>query len=258
MTTFTRAITAAALLSLAATPAAAQDDFRWSGRLEPGQSIEIKNANGPLFAELAEGDEVEVVAVKEGPRRDREEVRIEVVEHAGGVTICAVYPGGWLRSNSCEPGDGGRISSNDNDTEVTFEIKIPAGVRYLGNTMNGRVAVDGLRSDVEVLTMNGAVSVETTGWARARTMNGAVEVVMGSADWTGDMEISTMNGRIEVTLPAEANVEIDAKTMNGSIDSDFPVRLSGWIRNHAEGTIGDGGRGLELSTMNGSIRIRRS
>ncbi len=241
-----------------AVPATAQEEWDWSGRIERGRMLEIKNANGPLHAELADGDTVEVVALLEGPESDREEVEIEVVEHDDGVTICAVYPGGFLRGNSCEPGDEGRISSNDNETEVTFRIRVPAGVDFVGKTMNGRIEVDELRSDVNVLTMNGRIDVATTGWARAKTMNGAVAVSMGSADWSGDMEIETMNGAIEIRLPESADVDLDASTMNGSIDSDFPVEVSGWIRNQAHGRIGDGGRGLDISTMNGSIRIRRS
>lgn len=251
-------VLAAVIASVAAPTLAAQDDeFRWSGRLSAGQRLEIKNVNGPLYAELATGDQVEVVAVKDGPRRDREEVRIEVVEHAGGVIVCAIYPDGRLSRNTCEPGDDDHLSSDDNDTEVTFRVRVPADVEYVGTTMNGRIEVDGLRSDVEVLTMNGAIEVATSGTARARTMNGAVTVSMGSADWSGGMEISTMNGRIDVRLPEGADVDLDATTMNGEIRSDFPVTLSGWIRNRARGRIGDGGRSLELSTMNGSIEIRR-
>lgn len=246
------------LAALVALPAVAQEEWSWSGRLAPGQTIEIKNANGPLEAELASGDEVRVYAIKDGPRRQMEEVRIELVEHQDGVTICALYPDGWFRDNSCEPGDHGRISSDDSDVEVSFRIEVPEGVELVGKTMNGAIDIGGLRSDVEVLTMNGRIAVETTGYASAKTMNGRIEVAMGSADWSGDMEIETMNGSIEIRLPEDANVELDASTMNGSIDSDFPVELSGWLRNKARGTIGNGGRSLDVSTMNGSIRIRRS
>lgn len=248
----------AAAVALVAVPAAAQEEWSWSGRIDQGRTLEIKNANGPLHAELADGDSVEVWATKEGPSRDVEQVEIRVVEHEDGVTICSVYPGGFLRGNSCEPGEGGRISSDDNDTEVTFRIRVPAGVDFVGKTMNGRIEVDELRSDVDVLTMNGRIDVATTGWAQAKTMNGAVTVSMGAADWTGDMEVESMNGTIEVRLPEGADVDLDASTMNGSIDSDFPMEISGWIRNRARGRIGDGGRGLDVSTMNGSIRIRRS
>ena len=68
-----------------------------------------------------------------------------------------------------------------------------------------------------------------------------------------------MNGAITVTLPASASVSVDAETMNGRVSSDWnDVEIHGRRQNHASGTIGSGGRDLELSTMNGSIRLRRA
>jgi len=254
---FPLALLAIAAVLLLAAPLQAQDDeFSWSGALSPGQSIEIKNANGPLLAEYAEGDQVEVTAVKDGPAEDRAKVRIQVVEHDGGVTICAVYPGSWMRSNECAPGEAGHIGSNNNKTRVTFKIRVPEGVKLVGKTMNGKIAAKDLRSDVELLTMNGAVDVSTSGWARVKTMNGAIDARMGAADWSGDLELETMNGAITVVLPQDANAEIEAATMNGKVHCDWPLEKSGWIRNKASGTIGSGGRSLSLSTMNGSIQIR--
>ena len=73
-------------------PAAAAEDFQWRGRVNAGQVIEIKGVNGSVRAEAASGNEVEVVAVKQGRRSDPNEVKIAVVEHGDGVTVCAVYP----------------------------------------------------------------------------------------------------------------------------------------------------------------------
>src|SRR4051812_21526244 len=69
-----------------------QNDFQWQGRIAQGSAIEIKGVNGNVRAEAATGDQVEVVATKRARRSDPESVRIQVVEHGGGVTICAVYP----------------------------------------------------------------------------------------------------------------------------------------------------------------------
>ena len=258
-TLVTFATLAAASAGSAAVVNNAQDDeFQWSGSIAAGDAIEIKAANGPLRAEIALGNTVEVWATKEGPANDRAEVDIEVVEHDGGVTICTIYPSSWGGDNSCEPGSEGRISSNRNKTKVSFTVRVPAGVRFVGTTMNGIVSVEDLQSDVEATTMNGAINVSTTGWARATTMNGAVVARMGQSNWTGELEIKSMNGSVTVVLPANASTEINATTMNGRIESDWSLETSGWLRNKARGTIGSGGRKLELSTMNGAIRIRRS
>ena len=44
------------------------DDFRWSGQIARGKRIEIKGVNGDVRAELASGNQVEVVARKHARR----------------------------------------------------------------------------------------------------------------------------------------------------------------------------------------------
>ena len=237
----------------------AEERFDWSGTIPAGAAIEIKNVNGPVFAEMASGSEVEVVGIKEGPADDIAEVDIEVIEHADGVTICAVYPDVRGDDYECGPGNQGNLGSRNNKTRIDFTVRVPAGVRLVSKTMNGRLEARSLRSDVELLTMNGAIEVETTGWARAKTMNGSIEARLGSADWDDNLEIESMNGGIDLWLPADASAEVRASTMNGRVRSDWDLDTNrGWARSRARGTIGSGGRRLEVTTMNGSIRLRRS
>lgn len=250
---------AAGLVALV-TPLEAQD-FRWTGRLAAGQEVEIKGVNGSIETMPARGDQIEVSAIKRARRDDPESVKIEVVEHAGGVTICAVYPesGRDHRPNECAPGDGGRMNSHDNDVSVHFTVRVPANLRFTGKTVNGDVEVTDLGSDVEVMTVNGDVSVSTSGRAAARTVNGGINVRMGRADWSGTREFHTVNGGITVYLPADFSAEIEAQTVNGDILTDFPLTVSGRIgMRRLRGTIGAGGRTLELHTVNGSIKLRRA
>src|SRR5689334_17175094 len=98
-----------AMTVILAPRAAAAQDFRWHGLVAQGQAIEVKGVNGDVRAEPSGSNEVEVTAEKRGRRDDPESVRIEVVPHAGGVTICAVYPSRpGAAPNQCQPGDGGR------------------------------------------------------------------------------------------------------------------------------------------------------
>src|SRR5690242_841129 len=100
-------------------PLARPSDFNWHGRLAPGQSIEIKGVNGAIHAERATGTEVTVEATKTARRSDPNSVTIQVVPHADGVTVCAMYPSSdWGRPNECAPGSGGRMHVNNNDVRV--------------------------------------------------------------------------------------------------------------------------------------------
>ncbi len=121
----------AAVLAGPALAAAGQEEFHWAGKVAAGAAVEIKGVNGGIVATGASAGDVEVTAVKKGRKSDPAEVKVEVVEHAGGVTICAVYPSSGA-PNECKPGEGGRMNVRDNDVNVEFRVKVPAGVRFVG------------------------------------------------------------------------------------------------------------------------------
>ncbi len=253
------ALTAAAALATAAAPAAGAQDFEWSGRVAAGQAIEIKGVNGSIRATEASGSEVVVTAEKSG-RGDHSAVTFEVIEHSDGITICAVYPTpDDKRQNECAPGHEGRMNTEDSKVSVDWEIQVPAGVRFLGKTVNGSITARGLSADSEVSTVNGDIRLTTTGWAEASTVNGSLDIEVGRTDWQGTARFNTVNGSIEITMPGPVNTRVEASTVNGHFESDFPLTVRGRFGPRSlEGVIGDGGRELELRTVNGEIRLRRS
>jgi len=250
-------VSAAALI--VSPRAAAAQDFQWHGAIARGQTIEIKGVNGDIRAEPSGSNEVEVVAVKRATRDNPDSVRIEVVPHADGVTICSVYPArDGQRPNECAPGDGGRMSVQNNDVSVRFIVKVPAGVTLVGRTVNGQVDALRLNGDVVLHTVNGSVNFSTTAGGRANTVNGSIHGEMGRADWSNTLEMATVNGSITLTLPTGLNTDVKASTVNGDISTDFPMTISGRVsRRRIEGTIGGGGRLLSLNSVNGSITLKR-
>jgi hypothetical protein len=248
---------AALAVWLGASQAAAQADFQWRGQVASGQSIEIKGINGDVRASASSSSDVEVTAVRTARRSNPADVRIEVVPHARGVTICAVYPTVPGREpNTCEPGGAGKSNTRDNDTVVHFDVRVPYGVGFIGRTVNGEVSGESLQADAEAYTVNGSVRLTTTGTALASTVNGSVNVTMGRADWQSAASFKTVNGGITLTLPTYFDAELNAQTQNGSITADFPITVTGEVsRRRLHGTIGNGGRELNLTTVNGSIKL---
>jgi hypothetical protein len=246
--------------TLVATPAMGQNVWNWHKVVPAGRTLEIKGVNGEISAEAASGAEVQVTAKKTSKKSDLASVELRVIEHAGGVTICAVYPApAGKRANECAPGNGGRMNTNNNDVRVDFEIRVPRGVELVARTVNGSVRATGLSADAEASTVNGGVRVETTGVARASTVNGSIDAKMGRSNWTGTLAFSTVNGTVEVTMPAGVDAEVQASMVNGSFESDWPMTVKGkWGPKRVNGTIGRGGRELELSTVNGNIELRQA
>ena len=244
----------------ALAPLARPNDFSWHGPLKPGQSVEIKGVNGAIRVERASGTEVSVEAVKSGRHSDPNSVTVQAVPHESGITFCAVYPSGdWARPNECRPGSGGRMNVSNNDVKVEFTVRIPAGVHFIGRTVNGEVEAASLDGGVEAHTVNGKIRISTTGWAAGNTVNGSIVARLGNVAASKPLEFHTVNGAVEVEMPETINATIHASTVNGHISTDFPLMIRGkFSGREISGAIGQGGPELSLKTVNGSIELHRA
>jgi hypothetical protein len=248
-----------AAFATAAAPAAAQD-WSFRERVAAGRWLEIKGVIGSVSATPSSGDQVEIQATKSARRSDPDEVEIVVHRHAQGVTICALYPQGRNRQpNECLPDNRGRMNSQNNDVRVDFVVRVPRSVNFAGRTVMGDVNITGLSANVRAHSVNGDVRASTAGLVEeASTVNGSIDVAMGRADWTDVLEFETVNGAIRLELPGQLDADVSASTVNGSIDSDYPLTVRGrFSGKRLSGTIGRGGRDLALGTVNGDIEIRR-
>jgi hypothetical protein len=236
-------------------PEPTAQEFDWSGGVAPGGRIEIKNISGDVRASFTSGSEVEVHAIKTSQDSDLNSVTIEVVQHAGGVTICAVYPDVPGRApNECRPGLDGNMSSRDNDVSVDFTLRVPAGVQFVGRVMSGDVLAEDLRSDAFASTVNGKVSLTTTGVAEASSTYGSVSAAIGRADPGRDLAFRTIYGDVTVRIPADTNADVLVSSNTGRINSDFPLEGTS---THRFGTLGSGGPNLWLSTVDGRIDLQK-
>lgn len=247
---------AAVLSGLLASPASAQDDtWSWRKAIPAGKAIEVRGIIGDITAEPTDGNEVSVVAKKSARRSDPSSVTIEVVEHANGVAICAMYE----RQNSCNAGLSGNSNSNNNDTRVDFTIRVPRGVRLNAQTVIGDVRAERLTADIDASSVTGNVRVSTTGLVEASTVSGSVHAEMGRANWNGDLNFSSVSGDITVVFGEDLNAEVSMNTVSGDLDSEWPIAMRGRASSrNLRGTIGSGGRRLSLSTVSGDVVLRKN
>ena len=232
------------------------DAWEWHGRLKPSQQVWIRNTNGPVAVVQGTGDMLAVTAEKSWRHSQPDAVELVPVTSERGVTICALWA---AHERRC--GAEGEYQLNGvlkNDVAVRFTVHLPRGVKVDVSTANGEVAIEGAAAPVVANTLNGRVLVHTSvGPVKASTLNGSIEAAMDALTG-GDIELETKNGSITAVLPSSLNAVVDASTMNGRVETDFPLQLTGKISpRHVRGTIGSGGMTLRLSTINGSVMIRR-
>ena len=231
------------------------EPFTWEGRLATGRTLHVTGLNGEIVARAGTGDRVEIRAQRHARRDDPEAVRIEVNPTRDGLAVCAIYPG--MRHPVCD--DDARLESHGNtDVKVDFEITLPAGVDLHARNVNGGIEALGLTGKVSAHTVNGSVDLETSASAEGQSVNGNVNARVGRVPAGGRLSFSTVNGSVRVQLPEGVDCELHGSTVNGAIDSEFPVSVSGrWGPRHMEGTLGRGGARIELSTVNGTIRLEK-
>ena len=64
------------------------------------------------------------------------------------------------------------------------------------------------------------------------------------------------NPGISLDLPDDVDADVDARWVNGRLETDLPLELIGRVsRRSARGALGDGGPELNLRTVNGSIHL---
>jgi hypothetical protein len=127
-------------------------------------------------------------------------------------------------------------------------------------TSNGHVRAEGIRGAFDATTSNSSIHAtldKADGAVRAQSSNGGIDLTL-PPDAQSAVRAHTSNSGITVHLPGEVNARLSAGTSNASISSDFEMRVRGEIsKHHLEGSIGNGGPLIDLSTSNGAIRIMK-
>lgn len=147
-------------------------------------------------------------------------------------------------------------------------------------TLNGGIGLDASTitvSSISMVTSNGnlEMEVESTGTAALHTTNGNIAISAGSFGSisasavngnvethlsshisSGSVIISTTNGNVNFNADPTSNLTLSASTVNGGIDVlGFNYSASQFTDNEFVGVINSGGATVNLSTVNGNIRI---
>jgi hypothetical protein len=257
--------TLVALLAVAvlAPPVAAQrqsepDAFTWSGRVPAGRWIRVHNLNGEITVGASTSDRVEVTASKRWRRSDPQSVQFQVKKvgpNDEDIVICAI----WTENTRCDEDSYEAHNVRNNDVSVEFHVLVPRGVNVGVSTVNGALNVDGATAAVQASTVNGEVeAVSSGGPVSASTVNGNVTARMGHFTGDEDLDFTTVNGSVVAEFTGDLDADVELSTVNGRFQTDYPVTVSGRLDpRHLKARIGKGGRRIRLSTVNGSVELRR-
>ncbi|MEO8561490.1 MAG: hypothetical protein ABI601_05410 [bacterium] len=255
---------AALLLLTGPTLLSAQDRqneraFTLNERVPAKEWIRVRNVNGEIRVSPSSSDKVEIVATKSWRRGDPKVVRIESRKTSGGgILVCAF----WTENATCSESsysshNEGR--SRNNDVSVSFDVRVPAGVKIGVWSVNGQVTVDGATEEVVAGTVNGTVDATSSGGpVTSSSVNGNVHARMGKLTGDDDLDFSTVNGNVVAEFGEDIDANIELSTVNGRFQTDWPVTITGRVDpRHLRATLGKGGRRIRLTTVNGNVELRK-
>lgn len=184
------------------------------------------------------------------------------VESAGADDGAAKIVGAQIQVNT----SGGVInaigpeSSRDRNWSVSFEIFVPRQADLNLKANNGGITIAGVNGNIQFHTMNGGVHLQDVGGdVVGDTMNGGLTINLSGPRWNGNkLEARTTNGGINITVPQNFSAHFESSTVNGRVNTDFPVTVHGELGHSLSTDIGSGGPTIHVETVNGGVNLRRA
>ncbi|HEV7990893.1 MAG TPA: DUF4097 family beta strand repeat-containing protein [Gemmatimonadaceae bacterium] len=214
-----------------------------------GRSISIDGRqNGGIRVFGWNGDSVRVTA------RIQAEGRTDAEANALLKDIRVQADGHSVRS------DGPSMEGYDNrGWSVSFVVFVPRRFDLDLEAHNGGLGVSGVNGRLELGTTNGSVSLNDVGGdVHAHTQNGSLNVQLTGSKWDGaGLNAETRNGSVRLAVPDNYAAQLETGTVNGRINTDIPITVSGQISRRMSFAIGGGGPPVRATTTNGSVTITR-
>ena len=209
-----------------------------------GVRVSLENVNGDVSVDVWDRDEVRVEAVKKSDNAELlEKMKIEIEASQSSIDIETDLP-----SNRRT---GGRMS-------VEYTLTVPRSAFAEMELVNGSLQIHGVQGGVDVECVNGSIDArDLAGSVSIESVNGATAVTMDTSHPGDDISIESVNGGVELHLAPGVGAELSAETVNGSIRNDLGIEVhkGKYVGSSMSGTVGAGGVGISLETVNGAISV---
>jgi hypothetical protein len=274
-------------LSMVAAQASGNDPFVWKEAVPQGTTVEVHGIIGSIRAVASGGREFEVIGTRHrGRRGDPGAVEIRVIRENARIFVCAIYPRDdrWNRRgedggrDSCERAQNeGPLVREGNDTRIDFEVRVPAGVHLVAETVTEGVVLSGLRGNAEGYSISGDVRISDVrgtvvdaasisgditfdrvdaAQVYAGTLSGDV-VFGGVVQRRGDYSFLSYTGDLRVALPSASGVTLEVIAPRSGLQSSVTLTpASTASRRRYSGRQGNGSARMSLTTLNGEVVIR--
>jgi len=224
-----------------------KDEVRQSYQLTPGATVRVAGINGAVDIETSNGSTAEVHIVRSARSRADLEHRKIIIEHTPASLV--------VRGENENERRYARGEQPQVRQRVT--LRLPRQIDLTASGINGRTSVGEVDGPVKVSGINGKVEVaQAVGYSELSGINGSVIVTIAQLGERG-IRVSGINGAVELRFADALNADLKVTGINGSVNADMPnVTVQGTVsRNNFNARIGSGGAPINVSGVNGRVRL---
>ena len=143
--------------------------------------------------------------------------------------------------------------------DVSYEVFVPRRADLSLETHNGGIAIADVNGKIDFSAVNGGVVLKRVGGAvRGSTTNGGLVIELSGDRWDGEtLDVSTTNGGVIMSVPENYSARVETGTVNGGVNTEFPVTVQGRITKEIALNLGSGGATVKARTTNGGVHLKK-
>ena len=226
----------------------ASEDFSYRIATGNNTNLRLEAINGNVEVEGVSGiDSVRIW----GERKVESESVADAEAHLSELSVEINEHGGQIIMWTDQP-----EKNYGRNYQVEYNIQVPEDWQLDIEEVNGNINISDMEQSVVAGLTNGNLYLwDISGSVDGELINGNIDskIVLPAA---GVCELSIMNGQIDLMIPQPTSATFLASVMNGEIDlTNISLQNQTVTSTSVVGTLGSGNGKVNLSTMNGNIRV---
>jgi lia operon protein LiaG len=241
----------------------AQQEYRIKVENSKDVKLSLEEFRGELPIEGYAGDEI-IISTKGEAHWN------ETPERAKGLK--PIYGGG-----NDNTGLGLNVEKNGKDITVRcllaitqshpdYKVKVPENL-YLRIQSEcgggGAIRVENYKGELEINSCHSILLRNVTGPLVLSNISGGITVAFKELNKDKPISIASVSGEVDVTLPANAPIDLEMSTVSGNMYSDFDLQTENKNMRRVGGGnlnfhLNGGGTSVQLHTVSGNIYLRKA
>ncbi|WP_196140324.1 DUF4097 family beta strand repeat-containing protein [Aliikangiella sp. G2MR2-5] len=247
-----KAVIASSLLLAAsyAVQAEVTDTISKTYNFDSNGRIHLENVNGDVTIKACGCDQVTLNAnIKASSQEMRDRITIDISASKNLLKVKTKYK------------ENRGSSWNNQSSEVHYTLSVPDNVKLKDiELVNGDLTINGVTGELHAELVNGSIKSDgMTASTNIDMVNGDINLSFNDISNAENIELESVNGDIEVSLPADASIDVEAETVSGTLSNEFGIEVikHKYVGSEMRGKTGNGDLRIEMNNVNGRIKLKQ-